>query len=174
MRKHLENAALLALVLALSLATGCQLYRYRYVSFDKVPGAKVESVAPAEVENLVFGSTIPVEYSLAREGYTLRLSVDPRSYFPNATVELADSRGARLVPRPWRGAHADRPSPCGSYDGIAESGQRFEFNWACGDNANLDEYVVAFDVVGENLGVKEEALQFELKSDGIYCLRDSL
>ena len=34
---------------------------------------------------------------------------------------------------------------------------------ACGDNANLDEYVVAFDVVGENLGVKEEALQFELK-----------
>jgi len=175
MRKQLENTALLALVLALLSATGCQISRYRYLSFDKVPGADVESVAPIEVENLVFGSTIPVEYSVARDDYTLHISIDPRSYFPNATIEVADSPGVRLVPRPSRGADTDRPRPCGSYDRITASGATFEFSWViCGEDASPEELVVGFDVVGENLGVKEEALQFELRSDGLYWLPDSL
>ena len=175
MRKRLGKSALLALVLALVSAMGCHVSRYRYLSFDEVPGVDVESVAPVEVENLVFGSTIPVEYSLARDGYTLRISIDPRSYFPNATIQLAGSPGVRLVPRPSRGADLDRPRPCGSYDGIAASGETFEFSWViCGENASPGELVVGFDVVGENFGTREEALQFELRSDGIYWLRDSL
>lgn len=177
MREELGKVVLLALAVALMSATGClpHVSRYQYLSFENVPGADVESVAPIDVENLVFGSTIPVEYSLAREGYTLRLSIDPRSYFPNATVELADSPGVHLVPRPSRGARADRPRPCGSYDDIAESGERFEFSWViCGDNTNQEERVVAFDVVGDNWGVKEENLPFTLRSDGVYWLPDSL
>ncbi len=165
----------LALAVTLVAAMGClpHVARYRYLSFEDVPGADVESVAPIEVENLVFGSTIPVEYSLARQGYTLRLSIDPRSYFPNATVELEGSPGTRLVPQPSRGARAARPRPCGSYDEIADS--RFEFSWViCGDNASQEERVVGFDVVGDNLGVKQENLQFTLGSDGVYWLRDSL
>ena len=176
MREKLAKVVLLALAVALISAIGCvQVSRYRYLSFEDVPGADVESVAPIDVDNLVFGSTVPVEYSLAREGYALRLSIDPHSYFPNATVELADSQGVRLVPRPWRGARADRAAPCGSYDAIADSGEGFEFSWVvCGDNANQEERVVSFDVVGDDLGVKEENVPFTLRSDGVYWLRDSL
>jgi hypothetical protein len=177
MREKVRKTALVVLGVALVSTTGClpHTYRYRYLSFEDVPGVVVESVAPIEVENLVFGSTIPVEYSLAREGYTLLLSVDASSYSPNATVELRDSPGVRLVPRPSRGARADRPRPCGSYDDIAASGERFEFSWViCGDNASQEEHVVAFDVVDKDFGVKEEAVQFTLRSDGVYWLRDSL
>lgn len=174
---YIGRGASLALAVALVSTMGClpHVSRYRYLSFEEMPGVRVESVAPVEVENLVFGSTIPVEYSLVREGYTLRMSIDPRSYFPNARIELVDSPGVRLVPRPSRGARANRPRPCGSYDDIATSGDRFEFSWViCGDDANPEELVIAFDVVGENLGVKEEDLQFTLRRDGVYWLRDSL
>jgi hypothetical protein len=177
MKGRIRKAVLLALAVALGAATGCipHVSRYRYLSFEELQGVNVESVAPIEVENLVFGSVIPVEYSLVREGYTLRMSVDPRSYFPNATVELTDASDVRLVPRPSRGASANRPRPCGSYDEIAISGDSFVFSWViCGVDADPDELVVAFDVVGGNLGVREEALQFMLRSDGIYWLRDSL
>lgn len=156
---------------------GClpQVSQYRYLSFEEVPGVKVESVAPIEVKNLVFRSRIPVEYSLVREGYTLRIRIDPRSYVPNAAIELADSPGVRLVPRPSRGARVNRPRPCGSYDDISTSGDRFAFSWViCGDDANPEELVVAFDVVGENVGVEEEDLQFKLRSDGVLWLHDSL
>lgn len=169
--------ALLLLAVALSLATGClpQVSRYRYLSFEDLPGVEVEQVAPIDVKNLVLGSTIPVEYSIAREGYRLQISIDPHSYIPNVTIALADSPGVRLVPRPGRGAGADRPRPCGSYDAIAPSGRSFEFTWViCGEDATPEERVVSFDVVGKDLGVKEETLQFTMRSDGVYWLRDSL
>ena len=89
---------MLTLAVVLVSVTGCVpvVSRYLYLSFEEVPGVVVRSVSPIEVENLVIGSTILVEYSLAREGY--RLSIGPRSYSPNATIELVDSPGVRLVP----------------------------------------------------------------------------
>ena len=135
----------------------------------------VQSVAPVEVENLVFSSTIPVEYSLERDAYALRISINPKSYFPNAAVELADSPGVQLVPRPARGASSIRPRPCGSYDDIAASGKSFVFTWViCGEDASPEELIIAFDVVGEELGISEESLHFTLRSDGVYWLRDGL
>ena len=177
MRERTVALALVVLAIALVSVSGCVPYvaRYRYLSFEQIPVVKVESVAPMDVKNLVFGSKIPIEYSLPRKGYSLRVSIDPRSYFPNATIALADSPGVRLVPRPSRGARTDRPRPCGSYDHIAPSGDTFEFSWVtCGEDANPEELVVAFDVVGRELGVKEEDLRFALRSHGVYWLRDSL
>jgi len=175
MRAPFGIVALLALASVAALTTGCQVSRYRYLSFEAQPDVDVQSVAPVEVENLVFGSTIPVEYSLGRDGYALRISIDPKSYFPNAAVELADSPGVQLVPRPARGASSSRPRPCGSYDDIAASGKGFEFSWViCGNDASPEELVVAFDVIGEDFGIKEESLHFTLRSGGVYWLRDSL
>jgi len=166
-----------ALLLGLVLTVGClpQVSRYRYLSFENLPGSHIESTAAVEVENLVFGSTIPVEYLLVRKGYKLRVSINPRSYFPNARIALVDSPGIRLVPRPARGARTDRPRPCGSYDAGEKPGYSFEFSWViCGDKANPEELVVAFDVLGDNLGIEKEALRFALVKDGVYWLRDSL
>lgn len=57
----------------------------------------------------------------------------------------------------------------------AAPGKGFEFSWViCGDDASAEEFVVAFDVVGEDLGIREESLHFTLRSDGVYWLRDSL
>jgi hypothetical protein len=177
MNELIERSILFALAIALASVIGCapQVSRYRYLSFEETPGSKIDSVAPVEVEDLVFGSTIPVEYSIERKDYTLRIVIDPNSYAPNAIIAPEDSPGVRLVPRPERGARADRPRPCGSYDELAGASAGFAFSWVtCGEDASPEEFVVAFDVVGERFGRVEEALRFRLERDGILWLPDAL
>lgn len=177
MSSSTSKAISLALSIVAAATVGCvpQVSRFRYLSFEEVPGISVESVAPVELENLVSGPTIPIRYSLVRENYKLLINIDAHSYLPNATIELANSNGYRLVTRPLRGMRIDRPTPCGSYNGISASGDRFEFSWIiCGDTANPGELVVAFDVVAKGGEVMEEAIPFTLRKDGVYWLRDSL
>jgi len=165
------------LLVALAASVGCapRPTRYQYLSFEETPDVEVKAHGLVEVDHLLSRSTIPVEYLVAREHYRLRIRIDARKYFANAMIELENSPGFRLVPRPSRGTRADRPRSCGSYDNVALSGDRFEFSWViCGEAADAAERVVAFDVIAEDLGVTEENLRFNLKKDGVYLLRDSL
>ena len=173
-----------AFVLA-TLAAGCGKFNpYEYMSFQATPGAMVRSMARAEFEGLFFGPTIPVQYRIEREDYTLGVLIDEKTSTINATVELADTSGHELVIRfRERGMRAGRRHPCGSIDSAAfpdtrysrdRTPTRFTFLWKRCNNAYPEDSVIAFDVVDESGGVTEENLRFELKYEGFYFLSHSL
>ena len=174
----------LAMFALLALSAGCgQFYPYEYMSLEETPGAVVRSKARAEFEGLFFGPTIPVEYSIEREGYDLRILIDERTPATNATVELVNPLGRKLVPRMRRGMRIGRARPCGSFaasdytrtrhDRI-RTPARFTFLWITCREADPEELVIAFDVVDESGAATKENLRFELRHEGSYFLRHSL
>ena len=175
----------MAAFVSLSLVAGCgEFHRYEYISFEETPAAVVQLMAPAEFEGLFFGPTIPVEYLIKRDGYALRILIDERTSTTNATVELAEASGHKLVLRLWeRGVRPGAMQPCGSIDtslypitrhGGINTPTRFTFLWIVCNEIDPDELVIPFDVVDASGGVTEKNLRFKLKYEGFYFLRHSL
>ena len=179
----------MAIFVMIALVAGCgQFYRYEYMSFEGTHGAVVQSTARVEFEGLFFGPTIPVEYSIEREGYALRILIDETTSATNATVELAETSGHEIVLRHWeRGVRPGRPVPCGSIDGPdhprtrysprysrIKTSPRFTFLWITCNTPDPGELVIAFDVVDESGAATKENLRFELKYQGSYFIRHSL
>lgn len=170
---------------AVTLLAGCGKFNpYGYLSFQATPGAVVRSMARAEFEGLFFGPSIPVEYRIEREHYSLRILIDEKTSAMNATIELAGTSGHEIMIRfRERGMRPGRLHPCGSTDTPGSSLTRygeikmptgFTFLWITCSKAYPEDMVIAFDVVGESGGVTEENLQFELEHEGFYFLRHSL
>ena len=161
---------------ALPLGTGCagvSTAEFFYISFEETPEANIEAVASPEIKYLIGEEEIPVEYSLRRDEYTIRLNVDHRKFAPNVTIHLLGPTGAQLIPQPSRGARAGRPRPCGSYEELPISETALRFTWViCGRRADLEEFVVAFDVVGIDDAARSEILPFALKTTGMYVAPD--
>ena len=166
------------LVMCAAISSGCvpRPYRLRYMSFEKVDKIVVESRTRLGVENLMLGSSVPVDYVLKRERYQVRIRIDRKSYAPVAMIELQDAQNLRIAVRPEIGARPGRGRPCASFDEFPGRPEKFMFSWViCGDDAGAQEFIVAFDVVdGKGAVVAEERLPFELKRDGVYWATDSL
>ena len=180
--KRTKCAAAFVLV---TLAAGCGKFNpYEYMSFQATPGADIRSMARAEFEGLFFGPSIPVEYRIEREHYSLRILIDEKTSVTNATVVLADTSGPEILIRfRERGMRPGRRHPCGSIDSAAfadtrysrdRTPTRFTFLWKRCNSVYPEDLVIAFDVVGESGRVTEENLRFELKYEGFYFLRHSL
>lgn len=159
------------------MLTSCgepRIFRYRYISLAQMPGIEVVQMAPVKLENLISGPTIPIEYLLSREQYSLRIKIDPKSYVTGATVKLSNSPDFRLVPQPRRGARPERPQSCGAYDPITPTADQFEFVWnKCSELVDQSEKVIAFDVVGRDRVIYPETLAFDLEKDGFYWILES-
>ena len=170
------GAALLAICALLLTSCFQRPYRLRYLSFERVDGITVNLTAPIELENLMFASEIPVEYTLQRPDYAVIVRIERKSFRPRAVVSLREGRNLRIVARPRLTMRPGRAAPCGGYDQISNGGQKLLFSWSiCGDDAAPGEFLLAFDVVdGSGAIVREERLPFELKHDGIYWANDSL
>ena len=169
-----------ALVATSLLATaGCyNVYRYQYLSLEDTAGAVVVKTAPATLERSVLLPTIPVEYSVVRPEYTLRVLVDETTSWENATIEIQDGQGMRIEQRLKRTG-----SGCGSIDssrfpltpqGRQESPTKFTFLWITCRSWEPWEQVIAFDVVDGTGRIVEDQVTFDIKRQGLYLLPFSL
>jgi hypothetical protein len=171
-------------VLCLALATvvcamACvpKVYHLEYLSFEKVNGIHVESKELAKVQKQITSVRVPVRYRLVRDGYSVLIRIDSRSYFPIASFQLESVAGLRIVLQPEYGKQANRAGTCGSFDQVSEDGTGFEYSWVICDEktAAPQEMTVAFDVIDAGGAlVSEERIPFEIKSAGLYWAIDSV
>jgi hypothetical protein len=168
---------MLVMVLAVPLGTGCAPSRYRFISLEEVPAISVDRHGTADLAGLYFSSTMPIEYSLYRERYSLRFRVPSDVYLPALQIAVEGKKGEvlSLSQQGWRRARRDPRAPCGSFQTLPRSKSELRFSWtSCGKEAP-DKQFISFDVLAESgQVVGNEDIPFKLKINGIYVVPDVL
>ena len=157
------------------LVSGCvpMSFKYRYISFEKIPNIQILTYEKSEVNSLKFHGPMASRYQLERNLYTLFLNIDKHSKRPSVFIKLQQHNGINIM---VKGVSI---SNCGGFDSLHENGAELRYEWwgfikqEC-LRANTDEQIISFQVLNEEGNIlKEEKLPFILKENGIYFENDA-
>lgn len=164
------------------LINGCVpiKYDYYYISFEDTPDIKILAYGNATISKLELHESMPVDYELNRDRYTIFIDVDQTSKRPASFIRAKNLEGLDLKVRVITDG-----SKCGGFDFLTVNVKDDEFlryEWwgfikaeCLNKEISADERTISFHVIdnAENL-LGEERLSFELIKNGIYIEQDAI
>lgn len=167
----------IVLTLCLVLTVACTVSRYRYISLEDVPGIEIVEHGMPQLEGIRGASSMPTAYRLQRSQYEIEFRVNLDTY--NAAVyiyvepKIKDLGTLRMTDQKWRKIPAVSETTCHNYYYSTEHQNRLGFAWGC--SAEGAGRIISFDVVTiDGIVLGQEDVPFQLKSNGISTLTDSL
>lgn len=172
--KATRSMALIGVFAAALGSIGCAEVEYPYfcISLEQVAGIQVDKTGRVGLSGLSGGAVVPLEYSLARNGYTLEFAVIQDSAHPAVSVVIAGT-DRFLQFQPDATIRAANGVPCASYYPVTDV--RFNFGWDAGCTAAKLIKAIQFDVIdGNGKVIARERIAFTLRENGSYTATDSI
>ncbi|MBU2628297.1 MAG: hypothetical protein KKE61_06760 [Proteobacteria bacterium] len=174
--QHKKNEYVLLILFLLFTIVGCapSFHRYEYISLESIDNINVIKRTKIKLKDLFLNKTIPVQYSLARNLYTLNFEIPSNTYATSLIISIKSNKMGNnfsITDQDFR------KNPCASYQKNSVEAKKLEVAWVeCRKERRKKEPSIiefkVFDKVGKL--ISEEVIPYKIKQNGFYYLIDGI